>query len=326
MKKRRFLFLLPLPAALAFLACCRARPALAAFWTARVFVPCARALGRVSARLPVPAVFPLAVGLAAFLLVSLCGRKFFRAFASLALTMAVFLSGWGVCCARPGLDTASGASSAGDLTALCLSLSAQADANVSSAPETHAIFSAVPAALDAIAPRFSLPAGGFAAPRASRMPQALSRLFTEGVFIPFTGEALVNEAMPAVCLPYVACHEAAHARGITREADANLLAYFACAESDDPFFRFSGAICALSFALDALRTADPAAFPSVRAALSEPVSAALTARSAFWEPYRETPAAAAAMSVNETYLSSVGGQPAGSASYGAFIETLLHLR
>ena len=88
------------------------------------------------------------------------------------------------------------------------------------------------------------------------MPQALSRLFTEGVFIPFTGEALVNEAMPAVCLPYVACHEAAHARGIASEADANLLAYFACAESDDPFFRFSGTICALSFALDALQTGE----------------------------------------------------------------------
>ena len=53
---------------------------------------------------------------------------------------------------------------------------------------------------------------------------------------------------------------------------------------------------------------------------------ALCARSAFWEPYRETPAAAAAMSVNESYLSSVGGQPEGAASYGAFVETLLHLR
>ena len=50
MKKRRFLFLLPLPGALLLLACCRAHPALASFWAARVFVPCARALGRVSAR------------------------------------------------------------------------------------------------------------------------------------------------------------------------------------------------------------------------------------------------------------------------------------
>ena len=326
MKKRRFLFLLPLPGALVLLACCRAHPALASFWAARVFVPCARALGRVSARLPVPAVFPLAAGLAAFLLVSLCRRKFFRAFTALALTAAIFFSGWGVCCARPALKAASSAASPNDLAALCLSLAAQADANVSASPEIGAIFAAVPAALDAVAPRFSLPAGGFATPRASRMPQALSRLFTEGVFIPFTGEALVNEAMPAVCLPYVACHEAAHARGIASEADANLLAYFACAESDDPFFRFSGAICALSFALDALQTADPASCASVRAALSEPVTAALTARSAFWEPYRETPAAAAAMSVNESYLSSVGGQPEGAASYGAFVETLLCLR
>ena len=143
MKKRRFLFLLPLPGALLLLACCRAHPALASFWAARVFVPCARALGRVSARLPVPAVFPLAAGLAAFLLVSLCRRKFFRAFTALALTAAIFFSGWGVCCARPALKAASSAASPNDLAALCLSLAAQADANVSASPEIGAIFAAI---------------------------------------------------------------------------------------------------------------------------------------------------------------------------------------
>lgn len=326
MKKSRFLFLLALGAALAFHACCRAHPSLAALWTARAFVPCARALGRAAALLPVPAAFALAAGLTVFVAVGVFKKKFFRAFASLALAAALLLDGWGVCCAQPGLELPASPAAAGSLEALCLSLATQADANASPAPGADAIFSAVPAALDAIAPRFSLASGGFAAPRASRMPRVLSRLFTEGVFIPLTGEALVNEAMPAVCLPYVACHEAAHARGIAREADANLLAYFACAESGDPFFRFSGAVCALSFALDALRRTDPAAYASVQAALSEPVAAALTARSAFWEPYLETPAAAAAMSVNERYLTSVGSQPAGTASYGAFIETLLRVR
>ena len=125
MKKRRFLFLLPLPGALLLLACCRAHPALASFWAARVFVPCARALGRISARLPVPAVFPLAAGLAAFLLVSLCRRIFFRAFTALALTAAIFFSGWGVCCARPALKAASGAASPNDLAALVLYLAAR---------------------------------------------------------------------------------------------------------------------------------------------------------------------------------------------------------
>ena len=80
---------------------------------------------------------------------------------------------------------------------------------------------------------------------------------------------------------------------------------------------------ALSFALDDLRAADAAAYARVCGALSGRTRDALCARSAFWEPYRGARAAAAAVSVNEGYLFSIGAQESGTAAYGEFVERML---
>lgn len=319
---RRARFFLPLPAAALLLAACRAHPGWAAALTAHVYAPCWRLLGRAAAYLPLPACWALAGGFALFAALCVFRRRFGRALAAVLTALAVFLGGWGVSCQKAPL-AAQITSERISLEQLCAQLAAAADENACAAPDADAIFAAVPASLDAAADRLGIPAGGFAAPRASGLSSLLTRLFTEGIFIPFTGEALVNEAMPACCLPFVACHEAAHARGVAREEDANLAAYLACSLSDDAFFRFSGAVCALSFALDDLRAADAAAYSRVCGALSGRTRDALCARSAFWEPYRGTRAAAAAVSVNEGYLFSIGAQESGTAAYGEFVERML---
>lgn len=335
---RRALAWLPLLFALLLFAACSAHPAWADFLTGRAYAALWRELGRACARLPVSAGLALAAAFLLFLAVSLLRRRFFRALTALSLAAAWFVGGWGVSCLRTPLrdalsrwdfrgDTQPG-DTAESLYALCLSLAATAEENACEAPAE--LLSAVPAALDALAPRLAeagvlLPRGEWAAPRASGVGGLLRRLLVEGMFVPFTGEALVNEAMPACCLPFVACHEAAHARGFAREEDANLLASLACAASEEPFFRFSGALCSLSFALEALREADPARYAQACAALPDTVRASLAERAAFWESYRDAPAAVAALRVNESYLSSVGAQHEGLAAYGGFVDALLAL-
>lgn len=318
---RRAAAVCPLPAALLLCAACRAHPDWAAALT-RMYVSCWRLLGRLSAELPVPLCWVLGGAFAAFLAASVCAGRFFRAGAALLTALAVFIGGWGVSCRSAPL-AAQISGRRVTLEQLCVTLAQDAEANASAAPDAAAIFAAVPGVMDAAAQWLGVPAGGFAAPRASKASGALSRLLTEGVFIPFTGEALVNEALPACCLPYVACHEAAHARGVTREDDANLMAYLACSASEEAYFRFSGAVCALSFALEDLHRTDAAAYERVCDALSEETRAALCARSAFWEPYVRTRTAAAATGVNAGYLAAVGAQPDGTAAYGAFVERLM---
>lgn len=311
------LFALLLPAA------CRAHPGWADFLTVQALAPCWRLAGQLSAHLPFPAVYVLAVLLAAFFLCAAIFKKWRLIPAAFCVMASVFLAGWGVCCQRPALHLPA-QTPAADLRALCLSLAAEAEANVCDPPENILIL--VPAAMDALAAQGLPIPTGFAPPRASRMPALFSRLLLEGIFIPFTGEALVNESLPACCLPFVACHEAAHARGFAAEQDANLLAYLACAASEEPFFRFSGAVCALSYALEALRETDFSAYAQVCETLTPAVRDALGARHAFWTPYRGKPAAAVAASVNESYLASVGAQHEGLSAYGGFVDSLLGTR
>lgn len=61
----------------------------------------------------------------------------------------------------------------------------------------------------------------------------------QGYYNPFTGEAQVNNQLPAFMLPFVVCHEMAHQSGIAAEDDANLLAYVLNVKVPDPLFNYS---------------------------------------------------------------------------------------
>lgn len=61
-----------------------------------------------------------------------------------------------------------------------------------------------------------------------------------GVYLPFTGEAHVSSAQPALSLPAVVAHEQAHQRGIARENEASFVGAIVAIHSDDPLLRYSG--------------------------------------------------------------------------------------
>lgn len=60
-----------------------------------------------------------------------------------------------------------------------------------------------------------------------------------GVISPWTLEPHVDFNMPAFALPFTAAHEKAHQAGFARERDANFLAWYALAYSDDPRLVFA---------------------------------------------------------------------------------------
>ena len=69
----------------------------------------------------------------------------------------------------------------------------------------------------------------------------LRRLSIAGIYNPFTGEANVDNASPALPRIYTIAHEIAHGYGITSEAEANFVAYLACMHSKNPLANYAGA-------------------------------------------------------------------------------------
>lgn len=67
----------------------------------------------------------------------------------------------------------------------------------------------------------------------------LRRLGISGIYFPFTGEALVEKSHPWPEMPFNVAHEFAHSMGVTREDEANLVAYLACVSSNHPSLRYS---------------------------------------------------------------------------------------
>ncbi|MDE7464792.1 MAG: DUF3810 domain-containing protein, partial [Clostridiales bacterium] len=64
-------------------------------------------------------------------------------------------------------------------------------------------------------------------------------LITGITFLP-TGEANVNTAAPPTTITYTMAHELAHAKGVAREGDANLISYYIMLSSDDDYLRYCG--------------------------------------------------------------------------------------
>lgn len=110
--------------------------------------------------------------------------------------------------------------------------------------------------------------GGGVRLKYARFPELMRAVHMAGFYSPLTGEALLSEAEPEWFLPFVACHELAHANGLANEGQANLRAYALCLSSDSAAFRNSARLYAMRTALSMLA---PSAAQAVLARLPEAV-------------------------------------------------------
>jgi len=160
------------------------------------------------------------------------------------------------------------------------------------------------------------------APKPSGIDGILSRMMIEGIYIPFTFEPLVNMSIPAVDLPFVACHEVAHAMGFAREEEANLVAYEVCLRSPDPAFRYSGVMSALRYALNRVSRDNPRKYWELIDGMSEAVRRDYMERGRYWNALRDAPAAKLANALNSLFLSHAVKQASGVHSYERVVDEL----
>lgn len=94
-----------------------------------------------------------------------------------------------------------------------------------------------------------------ARPKAARFPAWLRRLKAAGMYVPFTGEALVDPTRSAAGLPFTAAHELAHMMGVGNEGAANIAAYAACVDYGAAA-GYSARLWALKYAMGRLTDAN----------------------------------------------------------------------
>jgi uncharacterized protein DUF3810 len=156
-------------------------------------------------------------------------------------------------------------------------------------------------------------------------PMVASRVFSylgiTGIFFPWTGEPNVNADVPDPDLPFAIAHEMAHARGFAREDEAGYVGYLACRFHADADFRYSGALAAGIYALNALAGVDRAAHRDLADRRSPAVRRDLRALQDWSDRYSGR-ISRASRSINNAYLRSQG-QAEGVRSYGRMVDLLV---
>lgn len=160
-------------------------------------------------------------------------------------------------------------------------------------------------------------------PKAVMCSNILSSFNISGMYFPITVEANYNAAMPVSSQGFTACHELSHLSGFIREDEANFIAYLACRDSEDPYFRYSGYLEALTYALNAYYpSAEQEDYNSLCGMLSETVLNEYAYRSEYWAQFRKKTTYKVSSAINDAYLKS-NNQTDGVKSYGRVVDLML---
>ncbi len=144
-----------------------------------------------------------------------------------------------------------------------------------------------------------------------------------GICFPVTLEANFNQAMPVSSQGFTACHELSHLSGFIREDEANFIAFMACRESESTYFRYSGYLGALTYALNALHGAvSSEEYYEVCGKLSSVILNEYAYRNEYWSPYQKKVTYKVSSVVNDTYLKA-NNQTDGTKSYGRIVDLML---
>lgn len=113
----------------------------------------------------------------------------------------------------------------------------------------------------------------------------MSEMHLEGVFFAPYGEVNLNPDIPAVELPVAMAHEMAHAKGVMREDEANMAAYYITCSSDDAYLRYCGYVAVYSRVLSAVHFDDELR-KELRASIDENVFIDVAYEADFWNKYK----------------------------------------
>ncbi len=288
-------------------------------------------LARLSARVPSAVAERLLILCVCGVIVLLCGRIAqaigqrrlrplarygFRMVCALSALYAAFVVMWGVHFVRQpfavAADMAMESADVGQLSALCDLLLKDATALRSALPtddqgvyrspdDLSTLLARVPAAYASLAETYPWLAGDYPPPKVIAHSQTLSDMQIMGIFIPFTGEALLNRDIPDTQLAHTAAHEAAHQRGYAREAEADYVGYLACMASGDQGMAYSGTLTMLRYAALSLWEADPLVYDAFARRIPAEIDRDYDRQFTYWQAH-DTPLAGLVSLTNERYL------------------------
>lgn len=180
----------------------------------------------------------------------------------------------------------------------------------------------IPAAYATLAVEYPWLAGDYAPPKAALYGETLSDMQIMGIFIPYTGEALLNAEIPSTQLAHTAAHEAAHQRGFAREAEADYIGYLACMASGDAGMAYSGTLTMLRYAALSLSELAPSAYDALAARFTPGIHADYAEQLDYWQAHN-TPLAGLVNVTNERYLHTFALKQSGRDQRGDVVALLL---
>ncbi len=150
------------------------------------------------------------------------------------------------------------------------------------------------------------------------MSQGMTYLGLLGVYSYFTGESNVNVHYPDYSLPHCIAHEFAHARGISRENEANFIAFLVCINSDDPYVKYSGFMNMYEYVASALGRTDKEKLKLAYENSDDRIIGEMRAYSKFYYDNQIEFLIKLSEFVNDKYLKSQGTE--GVVSYGLVVR------
>ena len=90
-------------------------------------------------------------------------------------------------------------------------------------------------------------AGYYPRPKKLCLSGFYSQQYIMGYYFPCSMEANVNRQMYLTNMPVTMCHELSHLKGFILEDEANFIGYLACADSEDPLFRYSAMLSVMGY-------------------------------------------------------------------------------
>lgn len=142
-----------------------------------------------------------------------------------------------------------------------------------------------------------------------------------GVYCPWLGEASVNTDVPDYELGHTAAHEVAHTMGFAKENECNFLAWLACAECEQPDYKYSGHLQAYIYCANALYKADRKLCAQAYFSCSDGMIRDLKQKNAYWKSF-EGEIEKASQSFNDAFIKA-NGVESGTLSYNQMVELML---
>lgn len=150
------------------------------------------------------------------------------------------------------------------------------------------------------------------------LSKGMTQLELLGIYTFFTGESNVNVHYPDYTLPFSIAHEFAHARGISRENEANFIAFLVCINADEPYIKYSGYMNMYEYLASALSKANKNMLKNVYAMSSSRVTGEMRAYSEFYYDNQNKLFGELSDFINDLYLKSQGTE--GIISYGLVVR------